>query len=91
MGEDELQSTNCKRDLGIHIRCGFKKDTHIDYVVKKANRVLRMIRRTIEYNNKDNRIPLYTSMTRPHLEYCVQAWAPHLKKDIDKKSVQKEL
>ena len=52
MGENELQSTNCERNLGVHIQCDFKKDTHIDYVVKKTNRVLRMIRRTIEYKIK---------------------------------------
>ena len=29
-------------------------------------------------------MPLYKSMVRPHLDYCIQAWKPHLRKDIDK-------
>ena len=51
---------------------------------RKGNQLLGMIKRNITYREKYLIIPLYKSIVRPHLEYCIQAWRPHLKKDIDK-------
>ena len=42
-----------------------------------------MISRNFQNKSKEIIIPLYKSLVRPHLEYCVQAWRPHLSKDIN--------
>ena len=49
----------------------------------KSNQVLGMIRRHITYKENCLIVPLYKAIVRPHLEYCIQAWSPYLRKDID--------
>ena len=36
------------------------------------------------YKEKQLIVPLYKAIGRSHLEYCIQAWRPYRKKDIDK-------
>ena len=42
-----------------------------------------MTRRHIAYKEKSVIILLYKAIVRPHLEYCIQAWSPYLRTDID--------
>ena len=42
-----------------------------------------MIRRNITYKEKSLIVPLYKAIVRAHLEYCIQAWSPYLRKAID--------
>ena len=36
------------------------------------------------YKEKKLIVSMYKAIVRPHLEYCIQAWRPYHKKDIDK-------
>ena len=42
-----------------------------------------MIKRTFTCKSEEIILQLYKSLVRPRLEYCVQAWYLHLRKDID--------
>ena len=90
MNSETLRTDDHEKDLGVEIHTSLKPEKHIDTVVSKANRILGMINRSVQYKGKDCILPLYTALVRPHLEYAVQAWAPHYNKDIEKiENVQK--
>ena len=52
---------------------------HIDKITKKANSTLGFLRRNLRISNISVKSNAYTSLVRPHLEYCSSVWSPYTK------------
>jgi hypothetical protein len=77
-------------DLGIKFTADLKPGRHIAEKTKKANQVLGQLKKAFILRDDTLMLNMYKAMVRPHLEYAVQVWAPHLSKDIKKlESIQR--
>ena len=83
MGGVDLTTTTEEKDLGVLIDDKLEFGKHISEIVKKANRRIGLIKKGFDCLDKEMFMYLYPVLIRPLLEYCVQVWSPHKKRDID--------
>ena len=75
-----LQEIYNEKDLGVYISKDLKPSAT---GANKAMTVLRMIKRNFSRIDCEDLKILYLTYARPHVEYCVPVYNPHLRKDID--------
>jgi len=72
-----------EKDLGIHVMRDLKSQEQCTQSARKAQAVLGMVKGHFKELDKEDFMVIYKAYIRPNLEYCVQAWSPHLIKNKD--------
>jgi len=77
---DVLRRSSAQKDLDVLVANRLAVNQPCTLVAKKMNTMLGDIKNSMASRSKDMILMLYSALLRPHLDYCIQFWAPQFRK-----------
>ncbi|PKU29086.1 hypothetical protein llap_20610 [Limosa lapponica baueri] len=83
LGDEGIEDSPEDKDSGVLVDEKLDMSQQCVLAAQKANHMFGCIKRSVASRPREVILPLYFSLLRPHLEYCIQLWSPQQRKDMD--------